>query len=87
MAARQAMRYCFLTGGEARHHHQQTMITTTFRPSKDSEILQELIDGLIARGPAVGKETVTPVVIARWERKIKKLKAAHRKALKIEAAA
>jgi hypothetical protein len=62
------------------------MFTTTF-VTKDSEILQALIDHLVARGPAVGIETVTPSVIARWERQLKRLRACHRRAIKLEAQA
>jgi len=61
------------------------MFYTALREKKDSELLQKFIDQLIARGPAVGKETVTPRVIARWKRKIQRLKADQKKALKIEA--
>lgn len=62
------------------------MSTIYYTPSKDSEILQDILDQLIARGPAVGKETVTPAVIALWERKIKRLRTDLRRALKREAA-
>ena len=60
------------------------MLTTPLQP-KDSELTQRLIDHLIARGPAGGKETVTPAVIARWERQIKRLRADKRRSLKREA--
>jgi hypothetical protein len=60
------------------------MATIYYTPSKDSEILQDIINHLESRGPAEGRETVTPAVIARWERKLKKLKKSLRLALKRE---
>jgi len=60
------------------------MATIYYTPSKDSEILQDIINHLESRGPAEGRETVTPAVIARWERKLKNLKKSLRLALKRE---
>jgi len=51
---------------------------------KDSEIIQDIIDYVLERGPAIGRETVTPAVIARWERELKKLRKSLRETIKRE---